>query len=133
MHLNETPNTEPDGTTVNHIQEPSFPLEAFRFRTIVELLNADKIHQSNLFDVIAEVVGKEDPRDLVTTKGKETKHLVVVLEDLEHKKIDCILFGKMVDQILPYLEDGTVEPVIVLLQFFKAIRWNGISCKIGLH
>ncbi|KAL4370920.1 hypothetical protein AHAS_Ahas06G0114000 [Arachis hypogaea] len=31
-------------TIVNHIQEPSFPLEAFRFRTIVELLNADKNH-----------------------------------------------------------------------------------------
>ncbi|RYR59778.1 hypothetical protein Ahy_A05g025751 [Arachis hypogaea] len=97
-------------TTVNHIQEPSFPLEAFRFRTIVELLNADKIHQSDLFDVIAEVVGKEDPRDLVTTKGKETKRMVIILEDLEHNKIDCILFGKMVDQILPHLEDGTVEP-----------------------
>ncbi|XP_057734140.1 uncharacterized protein LOC130949435 [Arachis stenosperma] len=76
-------------------------------------------------DVIAEVVGKEDPRDLVTTKGKETKRMVIVLEDLEHNKIDCILFGKMVDQILPHLEDGTVEPVIVLLQFFKAIQWNG--------
>ncbi|XP_057723394.1 replication protein A 70 kDa DNA-binding subunit B-like [Arachis stenosperma] len=117
-------------TTVNQIQEPSFPLEAFRFRTIVELLNADKILQSDLFDVIAEVVGKEDPRDLVTTKGKETKRMVIVLEDLEHNKIDCILFGKMVDQILPHLEDGTVEPVIVLLQFFKAIRWNG---KTSLH
>ncbi|KAL4394059.1 hypothetical protein AHAS_Ahas02G0114100 [Arachis hypogaea] len=50
--------------------------------------------------------------------------MVIVLKDLEHNKIDCILFGKMVDQILLHLEDGTVEPVIVLLQFFKAIRWN---------
>ncbi|QHO38553.1 uncharacterized protein DS421_4g121390 [Arachis hypogaea] len=109
-------------TTVNRIQEPSFPLEAFRFRTIVELFNADKIHQNDLFEyilmflfffkVIAEVVGKEDPRDLVTTEEKETKHLIVVLKDLEHNKIDCILFGKMVDQILPHLQDGMVKPVI---------------------
>ncbi|KAL4307314.1 hypothetical protein AHAS_Ahas16G0265900 [Arachis hypogaea] len=88
-------------TTVNYIQEPSFPLEAFRFRTIVELLNVDKNHPSDLFDVIAEVVGKEDPRDLVTTKGKETKRLAVVLEDLEHNKIDCILFEKMVSSDAP--------------------------------
>ncbi|XP_016168192.1 uncharacterized protein LOC107610695 [Arachis ipaensis] len=109
-------------TTVNHIQELSFSLEAFRFRTIVEILNTDKNQQSDLFDVIAEVVSKEDSRDLLITKGKETKHLIVVLEDLEHNKIDCILFGKMVNQILPHLEAGTGEPVIVLLQFIKAIR-----------
>ncbi|XLU41616.1 hypothetical protein S245_036430, partial [Arachis hypogaea] len=87
------------------------------FRIIVELLNTDKIHQSDLF----EVVGKKDLRNLVTTKEKETKRLVVVLEDLEHNKIDYILFEKMVDKIFPHLEDGTVKPVIVLLQFFKAI------------
>ncbi|KAL4343511.1 hypothetical protein AHAS_Ahas11G0085700 [Arachis hypogaea] len=106
--------------TLNHIQELSFPLETFRFRIIVELLNTDKIHQSDLF----EVVGKKDLRNLVTTKEKETKRLVVVLEDLEHNKIDYILFEKMVDKIFPHLEDGTVKPVIVLLQFFKAIWWN---------
>ncbi|QHO19131.1 uncharacterized protein DS421_11g326210 [Arachis hypogaea] len=99
------------------------------FRIIVELLNTDKIHQSDLF----EVVGKKDLRNLVTTKEKETKRLVVVLEDLEHNKIDYILFEKMVDKIFPHLEDGTVKPVIVLLQFFKAIWWNSISCMIIFH
>ncbi|QHN87457.1 uncharacterized protein DS421_16g555270 [Arachis hypogaea] len=120
-------------TTVNYIQEPSFPLEAFRFRTIVELLNVDKNHPSDLFDVIAEVVGKEDPRDLVTTKGKETKRLAVVLEDLEHNKIDCILFEKMVDQILPHLEDGTREPMIVSSDApaTSSVRISQISSQSG--
>ncbi|RYR73635.1 hypothetical protein Ahy_A02g008073 [Arachis hypogaea] len=109
------------------VQFQIFPLEAFRFRTIVELLNADKIHRNDLRWLVRRTQETWLP---VTTKGKETKRMVIVLKDLEHNKIDCILFGKMVDQILLHLEDGTVEPVIVLLQFFKAIRWNGISCMI---
>lgn len=35
-------------------------------------------------DMIGEVVGKEDPKELITSKGKETKRLAVILEDLEY-------------------------------------------------
>ncbi|XP_020975875.1 uncharacterized protein LOC110270760 [Arachis ipaensis] len=75
--------------------------------------------------MIAEVVGKEDQRDLVTSTGKETKRMAVVLEDLENNRIGCTLFGEMVDQIRPHLEEGSVEPLIVVLQLFKASQWNG--------
>ncbi|KAL4359463.1 hypothetical protein AHAS_Ahas08G0079900 [Arachis hypogaea] len=109
-------------TRVIHVENPYFPLEAFYFKSILNLLNADKLDDSEDFDVIVEVVGKEDPRHLVTNKEKEIKRLMVVLEDLE---INCILFRNMVDQILPQLEDGRVEPLIVLFQYFRATRWNG--------
>ncbi|XLR57706.1 hypothetical protein S83_008378, partial [Arachis hypogaea] len=33
--------------------------------------------------VIGKVVGKEDPRQLITSKGRETKRLAVILENLE--------------------------------------------------
>ncbi|XLR20079.1 hypothetical protein S83_047991, partial [Arachis hypogaea] len=99
----------------------------------------DRIHESipkcvvarwrgNIFEfqnMIAEVVGKEDQRDLVTSTGKETKRMAVVLEDLENNRIGCTLFGEMVDQIRPHLEEGSVEPLIVVLQLFKASQWNG--------
>ncbi|XP_025640561.1 uncharacterized protein [Arachis hypogaea] len=71
-------------TRVIHVENPYFPLEAFYFKPIPDLLNADKAN-----------------------------------------RINCILFGNMVDQILPQLEDGRVEPLIVLFQYFRAIRWNG--------
>ncbi|XP_057739701.1 replication protein A 70 kDa DNA-binding subunit B-like [Arachis stenosperma] len=74
--------------------------------------------------IIGEVVGKEDPRDIITSKGKETKRMVVVIADLDNNNLDCVLFGDMVDQIVPHLEDGRVEPLIVVLQFFKPSRWN---------
>ncbi|XP_052115464.1 replication protein A 70 kDa DNA-binding subunit B isoform X2 [Arachis duranensis] len=112
-------------TEVNHVMNPTFPLDAFVFKTIPELLTAEKIENSELFDMIGEVVGKHDPRELVTSKGKETKRLVVVLQDLEKNRINCTLFGEMVDEILPHLEVGRLEPLIVVIQYFKAIRWNG--------
>ncbi|XP_057739705.1 uncharacterized protein LOC130956718 [Arachis stenosperma] len=94
-------------------------------RTIPELLNAEKLDNTELFDMIAEVVGKEDPRELVTSKGKETRRLAVVLEDLEGNKIGCTLFRETVDHLLPHLEDVREEPLIVVLQYFEASRWNG--------
>ncbi|XP_052114110.1 uncharacterized protein LOC107477683 [Arachis duranensis] len=141
-------------TTITHVNNPSYSLEAFRFRSISDLLNVERLDDTYLFgdyylhyfknccvnfvqnlffkidgscslDVISEVVGKEDPRNLVTSTGKETKRMVVVLEDLENNRIGCTLFGEMVDQIRPHLEEGSVEPLIVVLQYFKTSWWNG--------
>ncbi|QHN77120.1 replication protein A 70 kDa DNA-binding subunit A-like isoform [Arachis hypogaea] len=92
-------------TVVVRVENPSFPLKPFCLNPIPELLAAKKLDDSQLLDIIGEVVGKEDPRDIITSKGKETKCMVVVIADLE------------------------VEPLIVVLQFFKPSRWNGLrSC-----
>ncbi|RYR47677.1 uncharacterized protein LOC107607840 [Arachis ipaensis] len=109
-------------TLVNHVKKPIFPLEAFYLKSYVDLLTADKLPDSEMFNLIRKVVGKEDPRDLITSKGKETKRLVIILQDLE---INCILFGELVDHLLPHLEEERAEPLIVVLQYFKATRWNG--------
>ncbi|KAL4329807.1 hypothetical protein AHAS_Ahas13G0337000 [Arachis hypogaea] len=45
------------------------------------------------------------------------------LLDLDNNNLDCV-FGDMVNHILSHLEDGRVEPLIVVLQFFKPSRWN---------
>ncbi|RYR16665.1 hypothetical protein HN51_067425 [Arachis hypogaea] len=111
-------------TVVVRVENPSFSLEPFCLKPIPELLAAEKLDDSQLLDIIGEVVGKDDPRDIITSKGKETKHMVVVIADLDNNNLDCVLFGDMVDQIVPHLEDGRVEPLIVVLQFFKPSRWN---------
>ncbi|MED6140214.1 hypothetical protein PIB30_091066 [Stylosanthes scabra] len=38
--------------------------------------------------MVAEVVGKEDPRDLVTSTGMETKRMAINLQDLEVNRWD---------------------------------------------
>ncbi|RYR31923.1 hypothetical protein Ahy_B01g056868 [Arachis hypogaea] len=88
---------------------------------IPELLAAEKLDGSLLIDVIGEVIGKENPRELIARKCKETKRLAVLIEDLD---ISCVLFGDMVDKILPYFEKERVEPLIVIAQCFKPSRWN---------
>ncbi|KAL4294099.1 hypothetical protein AHAS_Ahas18G0194200 [Arachis hypogaea] len=112
-------------TMVNHVDNPSFPLEAFRLRSFSDLLTVDRLEHSEMFDFIGKVVGKEDPRDLITRRGLMTKRMVVILEDLENNKMSCTLFGQLVNHILPYLDYGRVEPLIVVLQYFKATRWSG--------
>ncbi|RYR67387.1 hypothetical protein Ahy_A03g013725 isoform A [Arachis hypogaea] len=74
---------------VNHVMNPTFPLDAFLFKTIFELLTADKIDNSELF-----------------------------------ASLKSSLY-KIIDEILPHLEDGRLESLIVVIQYFKAIRWNG--------
>ncbi|RYR34962.1 hypothetical protein Ahy_A10g050030 [Arachis hypogaea] len=75
-------------------------------------------------NVIGEVIEKEDPRKFITSKGRETKHLDVLIKDLENNGIGYVLFENMVDQILPYLEEERVESLIVITQCFKSSRWN---------
>ncbi|RYR02651.1 hypothetical protein Ahy_B06g081454 [Arachis hypogaea] len=109
-------------TRVFPIVHPSYPLEAFCFQPISEFLAADKLDDSILIDVIGEVVGKEDSRKMITSKGKETKRLTILIEDLENNSIGCVLFEEMVDQILPHLEEERVEPLIIIAQFFRPRR-----------
>ncbi|RYQ90824.1 uncharacterized protein LOC107615430 [Arachis ipaensis] len=102
-------------TRVEHIENPTFPLEAFRFWNLAEVHTVEKVEDLELFDIIGEVFRKEDPRELVTSKGIETKRLVIIVEDLEKNRISCTLFGETVDQILPHLDDDRLEPLIVVL------------------
>ncbi|XP_025616850.1 uncharacterized protein [Arachis hypogaea] len=77
-------------TIVSPIENPNYSFEAFRLKTITELLNAEKLDNTELFDMIAEVVGKENQRELVTSKGKKTRRLAVVLEDLDTSRISQV-------------------------------------------
>ncbi|RYR28492.1 hypothetical protein Ahy_B01g052630 [Arachis hypogaea] len=70
-------------TRVVPVVHSSYPLEAFCFQPILELLATDKLDDSILIDVIGEVIGKEDPMEMITSKGKETKRLTILIEDLQ--------------------------------------------------
>ncbi|XLU95218.1 hypothetical protein S245_009570 [Arachis hypogaea] len=97
----------------------------FTFRSIASILQEERLDQNFLFDVLAEVIGKEDPKDLVTKQGQESKRLGLLVEDLEKNSISCTLFGSLVDLIQPYLDGDKTEPLIVAFQLFRAKEWNG--------
>ncbi|MED6129813.1 hypothetical protein PIB30_111716, partial [Stylosanthes scabra] len=111
-------------TQVVPVQDPSFPLDVFNFKSFPDLLSAEHLDESEMFDIMGEVVGKEEPREVLTSKGVRVKRMVVVLEDLGNNRLCCVLFGPLVDQIMPFLNEESLEPLIVVLQYFKPSRWN---------
>ncbi|XP_052109238.1 uncharacterized protein LOC107461288 [Arachis duranensis] len=112
-------------TTVMHVFEPTFPFKQFDFTSIGQICEADIIHENQLIDVIAEVIGKETPRELMTKNGKDSKRLVLLLEDIDKNTISCTLFGELVDRISPFLERESSEPLIVVFQLFRPRIYKG--------
>ncbi|RYR35341.1 hypothetical protein Ahy_A10g050508 [Arachis hypogaea] len=113
--------TIPRSLVKKYIKNPTFPLEAFRFRNVAKLHTVEKVKDLELFDIIGEVFGKEDPRKL-------TKRLVVIMENLEKNRLSCTLFGETVDQILPHLDDDQLELLIVQPDGMAKLR-----CKATLN
>ncbi|RYR61595.1 hypothetical protein Ahy_A04g018778 isoform A [Arachis hypogaea] len=87
------------------------------------LLNAEILDDTYLFDMIAEVVGKEDPRNLVTSTGKKTKRMAVTIK--YHKASLCFQQEQQDWVYFVWGDEGSVEPFIVVLLLFKASWWNG--------
>ncbi|RYR52546.1 hypothetical protein Ahy_A06g027450 isoform A [Arachis hypogaea] len=121
-------------TIVNHVQNPSFPLVAWHLNSIAELLTVEKVEESELF---VEVVGKEDLRDLITSKRMKTKHFVEssipcvgVHQNVRNNRINCILFGDMVDLILPHVEDGRLKPLIMSHFYVSNLHFD-IEIKVA--
>ncbi|MED6141467.1 hypothetical protein PIB30_103719, partial [Stylosanthes scabra] len=73
------------------VQEPSFPLDVFNFKSFADLLSAEHLDESKIFDIMGEVVGKEEPREVLTSKGVRVKRMVVVLQDLGFK-VEVVAF-----------------------------------------
>ncbi|MED6209967.1 hypothetical protein PIB30_059677 [Stylosanthes scabra] len=64
----------------------SFPLEELKHMVIGDILRAERINDAEMFNVVALVVGKGDPRGMQTKTGKDLKRLVIVVEDLEQNR-----------------------------------------------
>ncbi|RYR19531.1 hypothetical protein Ahy_B03g064334 [Arachis hypogaea] len=114
----------------------------FSHRTVVicvqpipELLAVEKLDDSQLLDIIGEVCWEGGPKGYNHKQRKGNKtyggcdsrpRFNVDLYGFcvrSNNNLDCV-FGDMVNHILSHLEDGRVEPLIVVLQFFKPSRWN---------
>ncbi|MED6208418.1 hypothetical protein PIB30_044846 [Stylosanthes scabra] len=76
------------------------------------------LNQSHLTDCMGQIVGKEDPMDIVTKTGQSIKRLSLYIEDQEKNKMKCTLFGAYVDQVAGVLESSDSEPVVLVAQLF---------------
>ncbi|MED6206855.1 hypothetical protein PIB30_030519 [Stylosanthes scabra] len=119
-------------TKVKLVEEPSFPLDVFNFRPFTEILNPVNVDESEMFDVMGEVVGKEEPREVVTSKGVHVKRMIIVLEDLGSNRLCCVLFGNLVDQMLPYLNEESFDLLLLCCSILKCLAGMWINPELSV-
>ncbi|MED6119909.1 hypothetical protein PIB30_016118 [Stylosanthes scabra] len=106
------------------ILQPLFPFKPFVFQSIASIINEESLQENVLFDVLAKVIGKEDPKEMVTKHGTNSKRIGLRVKDADKTSINCTLFGGLVDRIKPYIEEQKGEPLIVALRLFPVREWN---------
>ncbi|KAM7519838.1 hypothetical protein LguiB_018800 [Lonicera macranthoides] len=76
-------------TNVVNVVDESFPSHNYTFRSFVDISSASDLDENELFDVIGEVVGKDNAK-LQEYNGRMSKLIDIMLEDLElMDKGDC--------------------------------------------
>ncbi|CAI9769484.1 unnamed protein product [Fraxinus pennsylvanica] len=95
------------------------------FKHFNDILNATNVNNSELFDVIGEVVGRDVPKTKEVSE-RMAKLIDIEIEDLEKNQLPCTLWGDFVDEVDAKLAENNGEPVILLLQMCRAKGLNGV-------
>ncbi|XP_075079868.1 uncharacterized protein LOC107796738 [Nicotiana tabacum] len=114
-------------TFVEEITDPSFHMNIFNLRPFDQLTNQHNVDETELFDVVGQVVTYEDVK---TYKQGDDKSVFInfVLEDDQRNRILATLWSELVDQIQHHLNESTDEPLIVVFQHMKAQKFRVCSC-----
>ncbi|XP_019227833.1 PREDICTED: uncharacterized protein LOC109209110 [Nicotiana attenuata] len=89
-------------TTVAEIIDPLFPMNIFDMRPYHQLINKVDVNESELFDVIGEIINFSEVH--TQEKGKiSRKCMDIELEDDERNKLSTTFWGEFVDHVLPHL------------------------------
>ncbi|XP_073138151.1 uncharacterized protein [Henckelia pumila] len=70
------------------------------------------------------MISRDNPK-AKEINGRPTKLIDFAIEDLEHNKLPCTLWGNFVDEMMSFLNTIGDEPVIVILQMYRARRYKG--------
>lgn len=102
-------------TIVTELHDSLFHMNIFNLRTFDQLTNQVNMDETELFDVVGQVVSYKPFKD--NKEGDNDEWLFkVVLEDDKKNRLSTNLLGKHAYQIQPHLSD---EPLIVVLQLMK--------------
>ncbi|MED6136834.1 hypothetical protein PIB30_059428 [Stylosanthes scabra] len=108
-------------TCVSRVSLDDFQFSPFRFTPFPEINGMCSNNDIFLIDVVGQVVGKEDPEDIITKAGQSSKRMRLYLKDEESmkNKMKCTLFGDFVADALISLQKENVEPLVMVAQMFK--------------
>ncbi|XP_070038381.1 replication protein A 70 kDa DNA-binding subunit B-like isoform X1 [Nicotiana tomentosiformis] len=99
-------------------------MNIFNLRSFDQLTNQHDVDETELLDVVGQVVTYEDVKTY--KQGNDQSVFInVVLEDDQRNKILATLWSELVDQIQHYLNESTDEPLIVVFQHMKAQKFRG--------
>nr|XP_018633269.1 uncharacterized protein LOC104116422 [Nicotiana tomentosiformis] len=110
-------------TTVAEISDPLFPMNIFDLRPYDQLINKVDVDETELFDLIGEIVGFSEVKTHIQA-GISMKFMNIELEDDERNKLSAIFWGEFVDQIVPHLLNSNNQPIIVVMQLIKAHKFQ---------
>nr|XP_016508020.1 PREDICTED: uncharacterized protein LOC107825654 isoform X2 [Nicotiana tabacum] len=110
-------------TTVAETIDPLFPMNIFELRPYHQLINKVDVNESELFDVIGEIVNFSEVQ--TQKQGEITrKYMDIELEDDERNKLSATFWGEFVDQVIPHLLSSNNQPIIVVMQLIKAHKFQ---------
>nr|XP_009791616.1 PREDICTED: uncharacterized protein LOC104238833 [Nicotiana sylvestris] len=109
---------------VEETNDPSFHMNIFNLRPFDQLTNQHDVDETELLDIVGQVVTYED---IKTYKqgDDESVFINVVLEDDQRNRILGTLWSELVDQIQHHLNESIDEPLIVVFQHMKAQKFRG--------
>ncbi|XP_075100444.1 uncharacterized protein LOC142161683 isoform X2 [Nicotiana tabacum] len=108
-------------TFVEETNDPSFHMNIFNLRPFHQLTNEHDVDETELLDVVGQVVTYEDVKTY--NQGDDQSFLInVVLED---DQIMATLWSELVDQIQHHLNESADEPLIVVFQHMKPQKYRG--------
>ncbi|XP_019261892.1 PREDICTED: uncharacterized protein LOC109239759 isoform X1 [Nicotiana attenuata] len=111
-------------TIVDEANDHLFGMTIFDLKPYEYLINKIDVEESELFDVIGEVVSYGEVES--HTQGDKTNNYMhVELEDHERNNISATFWGEFVDQILPHLQGSPHQPVIIVMQLIKVHKFQG--------
>ncbi|RYR40337.1 hypothetical protein Ahy_A09g046069 isoform A [Arachis hypogaea] len=92
-----------------------------KFCPVANIIQNGNIDDKELIDIFVEVVGN---------KGRQ---IVFTFEDLDKNRVTCILFGTLVDHILPHLDSIGPGPLIVAKSFLDKVHVQSSYYASKLH
>ncbi|XP_019240788.1 PREDICTED: uncharacterized protein LOC109220776 [Nicotiana attenuata] len=101
-------------TTVVETSDQLFPMNIFVLRPYDQLINKIDVDETELFNVIGEIVGFSEVKTHIQA-GVSRKFMNVELEDDERNKLSATFWGEFVDEIVPHLLSSNDQPMVVVI------------------
>ncbi|XP_019190620.1 PREDICTED: replication protein A 70 kDa DNA-binding subunit D-like [Ipomoea nil] len=106
-------------TLVKEYKRIDFPNHVFRIKSFPSLILKQDVDEKELIDVIGRVVEIYSPIER-NVGGRMAKLIDFVLEDGNENQLHCTVWDDHVDQLVPYFNSTSLEPIILLLQLCRA-------------